>query len=314
MKLSIIIVNWNTGPLLAGCVRSVLADLHTLEVQDLGRHQTEIIIVDNNSSDESLDAALALCREFPQVTVLENRENGGFARANNQGIRRATGDYILLLNPDTEVKPGALSALLAFMDDHPRAGAVGPHILNSDETLQTSCYPTPTLPREFWYLLHLDLLWPIAVYPMHRWPLNRPRPVDSLLGACLLARRAALDEIGAFDENFFMYSEEIDLCFRLRQAGWSLHWEPRARIVHYGGQSTKQVAGSMFLQLYRSKLHYFRKHNGRHAGWLYKLLLLAIAAPRVLSTPLALIPSRWSPYLRNVAANYARLIRALPAL
>lgn len=311
MKLSIIIVNWNTGPLLATCLRSVLSECQALASRG---SSWEIIVVDNHSSDDSLDAALALEKQFGQVILMQNRQNAGFARANNQGIRRASGDYILLLNPDTEVKPGAISALLGFMDAHPRAGAAGPHILNPDGSLQTSCYPAPTLPRELWYLLHLDLLWPFAQYPMKRWALDSARPVDSLLGACLLVRRSALGETGLLDEDFFMYSEEIDLCHRLRQAGWSLHWVPQARIVHYGGQSTRQVAGPMFLQLYRSKLHFFRKHNGRHAGWLYKLLLFTIAAPRVFSVPLALIPSRWSPYLRQVAANYARLIRALPAL
>lgn len=306
MKLSIIIVNWNTGHLLAGCIRSVLADLETLD-----RDGIEIIVIDNASVDDSLQI---LNRQFPQIHVVENQENVGFARANNQGIRQAKGDYLLLLNPDTEVKCGAFKILLAFMDANPDAGAAGPQILNPDGTLQISCYPTPTLLRELWYLLHIDLLWPYGAYKMNSWSVDSSRPVDSLLGACLLVRREALDQAGLFDEEFFMYSEEIDLCYRLRQAGWSLQWVPQARVVHYGGQSTRQVASEMFLQLYRSKLRFFRKHYGSLSAGLYKAVLLFTAAPRVLSAPLALIPSRWSPHLREVASNYARLIVSLPAL
>lgn len=305
MKLSIIIVNWNTGDLLAQCVQSIVDEL-----DDWGE-QSEIMIVDNASTDGSTAQVEKLSR---RVKLLENRENAGFARANNQAIRETSGEYILLLNPDTIVRPGAVPTLVSFMDDCRAAGAAGARILNPDGSLQTSAYPAPTLSRELWYLLHLDLLWPYAAYPMERWQLDTSREVDSLLGACIIVRRHALDEVGVLDDGFFMYSEEIDLCYRLQQAGWSLHWVPQARVVHYGGQSTRQVAGEMFLQLYQSKLRFLRKHYGRLSGWLYKLVLLFISAPRVLSAPLALIPSRWSPYLRTVSSNYARLIISLPAL
>ena len=143
------------------------------------------------------------------------RENVGFARANNQGLALATGRYVLLLNPDTEVHAGALEALVAFMDAHPRAGACGARLLNADGSLQPACHPMLTPGREFWRLLFLERLWPRATYPLGRWDTVTPRRVEVIKGACLLLRRAALDQVGVLDDSYFMYTEEVDLCYRL---------------------------------------------------------------------------------------------------
>jgi GT2 family glycosyltransferase len=204
----------------------------------------------------------------------------GFATANNQAIAASSGRYVLLLNSDTVVHPGAFDVLVRFMDEHPEAGAAGPLTLNPNGTLQLSCYPSPTLARELWFLLHLDRLHPYGVYPMARWNRGQPRPVDAVLGACLMVRRSVLEQVGVLDPAYFMYSEEIDLCYRIQRAGWRIYWAPAAVIDHYGGQSTRQVAASMFLQLYRSKVRFFRKNQGRWAAVGYKLVLLAVALPR----------------------------------
>ncbi len=307
MDLSIIIVSWNTRDLLAQCLESIAAD-----VRQSPHLQVETWVVDNVSGDGT---GQMVREQFPWVRLIENQQNVGFARANNQAIRESTGRYVLLLNPDTEVKPGALAALAQFMEVNLQVGAVGARILNPDNTLQTSCYPAPTLSREFWRLFHLELLRPYGSYRMADWDLNEPRPVDALLGACLFLRRAALDRIGLLDETYFIFSEEIDLCYRLQKADWLLYWVPQAQVVHYGGQSTQQVAAEMFLRLYQGKLIYFRKHHGQLGGRIYKLILLISALSRLLVSPLAWLEtsSKRQQHL-TLTNNYWRLLAALPGM
>jgi N-acetylglucosaminyl-diphospho-decaprenol L-rhamnosyltransferase len=305
--LSIIIVSWNTRDLLLRCLASVLN-----EIGSSPHLNVETWVVDNVSSDGSVQM---LREKFPWVRLIENRENVGFARANNQAIRHSTGHYVLLLNPDTEVKPGALAVLFDFMETNPQVGIAGARILNPDQTLQTSCYPAPTLSREFWRLFYMDRLWPYGSYRMTDWPVNKPRAVDILLGACMFIRRAALDQVGLLDENYFIYSEEVDLCYRFQRTGWSLYWVPQSQIIHYGGQSTQQVAGAMFLRLYQGKIIFIRKHHGVLAGQIYKLILLSTALVRLIISPLAWLerPPRRQQHL-TLASRYWQLIRALPVL
>ncbi len=311
--LSIIIVSWNTRELLARCLASVLAQASALDrAITEARPSLQIVVVDNASNDGS--ARLVRAR-FPQVQLVANTDNVGFARANNQAISLCTGRYILLLNPDTEVQPGALEALVTFMDRHPRAGAAGARLLDEDGSLYPSCTPAPTLLREFWRLFHLDAVWPVASYQMRRWELTVPREVDVVQGACLILRREALDQVGLLDEDYFIYSEEVDLCHRLRRQGWQLWWVPQAVVTHHGGQSTRQVAQAMFLRLYQGKVLYFRKHYGRGAGRIYKLILLAATLGRLSLAPLAWLgrsPAR--PRWLTLAGYYGRLLWALPGL
>jgi len=304
MSLSIIIVNWNTRDLLAQCLSSVFANPPAAEFT--------VWVVDNASDDGSPQMVK---ERFPQIRLIQNQENAGFARANNQAIRQSEGRYVLLPNSDTEVELGALTTLVDFLEQHPEVGAVGPHTLNPDGTLQTSCYPAPTLSRELWRLFHLDALYPYGVYRMNDWDLGKPREVDVLLGACLLVRHAVLDQVGLLDEEYFMYSEEVDFCYRIQRAGWKLQWVPQVQIIHYGGQSTQQVAAEMFLQLYQGKLRYFRKHYGWWAAQTYKLLLLAAAVARLLLSPLAWL-QRSPKRQRNLtlANRYWQLVKALPGM
>lgn len=304
MILSILIVSWNTHDLLAQCLMSIAAHPPHGEY--------EIIVVDNASADGS--AAMVRTR-FPEVRLIENAANLGFAGANNQAIDCSRGGYLLLLNPDTVIEAGALAALVDFMDAQPTAGAAGSLLLNADGSLQDSCHRAPTLFRELWRLFHLDSLYPLAQYRMDDWPQDTPRPVDTVQGAALIVRRGVIDRVGMMDPSYFMYSEEVDWCLRIRRAGWQIYWVPQSRIVHYGGQSTRQVASTMFVQLYRGKLQYFRKHYGRVYAALYKVVLLAAAAARVLLMPLVwLALPKQRPDSARLARDYSRLILALPGM
>lgn len=314
VDLSIIIVNWNTRELLLGCLRSIancelrITNYRTLATpiyQSTHLPITEIFVVDNASSDGS---AAMVREQFPWVRLIENTNNVGFARANNQGIASATGRYVLLLNPDTEVHPSGLAALVAFMDAHPGAGACGARLLNGDGTLQPACHPMLTPGREFWRLLFLDRLWPRATYPMGRWDTVTPRRVEVIKGACLLLRRDALDQVGMLDDSYFMYTEEVDLCYRLAQAGWELWYVPEAAVIHFGEGSSRQAREAMYLQLYRSKVQFFRKFGGARRAWLAKALLATAYAPRWLAATLG---SPFSAGLRRQARLFRRFLAEL---
>jgi len=304
MDLSIVIVNWNTRDLRAQCLESIYDSLPQRDI--------EVFVVDNDSSDGSSE----MVRErFIQVHLIANEQNVGFARANNQAIRRCEGRYILLLNSDTIVKPGAFDALVDFMDTHPQAGASGAHLLNPDGSLQYSCSPAPSLSGEFKRLFHLPGVRPDGYYQMHEWDESMARQVDVILGACLVLRHQALDQVGLLDEDYFMYSEEVDLCHRLKAAGWELFWVPQAQVIHLGGQSTRQVSEAMFLRLYQAKLIYFRKQHGRWQALLYKLIVLTAACFRLLLTPLAWLqkPAERQAIL-SLAGNYQSLLLNLPGM
>lgn len=304
MDLSIVIVSWNTRKLLEGCLSSIYANPP--------RDSFEVFVVDNASADGSVEM---LRESFPQVQIIENSKNIGFARANNQAIERTKGRYLLLLNPDTEIKADALKVLVKFMDEHPEAGAAGSRLINSDGSIQVSCSPAPTLFRELWRLFHLDRIRPYGVYDMENWGLESPRPVDVLQGACLILRRPALDQVGLLDEGYFMYSEEVDLCYRIKQAGFFLYWVPGARVIHYGAESTKQIAMEMFLHLYQSKILYFRKHHGHIAAWIYKLILFGAAFSRLILTPIAFLERRQIRQGHLTLSNqYRHLLWMLPSL
>lgn len=303
MNLSVVIVSWNTKALTEACLRSVydsLVDVATIY---------EIWVVDNASTDGTPEM---IRREFPNVRLIENKKNFGFAGGNNQAIRRCTGKFILLLNPDTCVLRDGIERLTKFMEKNPRAGAAGSRLLNDDGSLQISCYPFPTLAKELWRLLHLDRLKPYGVYEQTRWSLSHPHPTEVIQGASLILRRETIDEVGLLDEEYFMYTEEVDLCFRIAKAGWDLWWVPGSQVIHYGGQSTSQVAGQMFLCLYQSKLQFFRKFYGRIGALLYKCILIIASLYRLSLAPLSWLQSHET-RSRNlqVAQNYWHMLAQL---
>ena len=304
MQLSIIVVNWNAREFLVRCIASIRAD-------ELGRH-LEVWVVDNNSSDGSTELMRS---RFSDINLIQSSANLGFARANNTAIRCSSGEYILLLNPDTALEVGALERMLRFLEENPSAGAVGPILLGSDGAMQCSASAAPSLLRELSRMFHLDGVLPSAAYDMDSWDMDRPHEVDVLQGACLMIRRAALDEVGLLDEDYFMYSEEIDLCYRFRKAEWSIQWLPNAKVVHHGGQSSKQVPLESFLNLYKGKITYFRKHHGMAAAFAYKLILTAASVARLIASPLALL-QQGEQRERHLAlaGRYRRLLAEMPSL
>jgi len=303
LDLSIIIVSWNTSGILGQCLTSILS-----ERKRSPHLRIETWVVDNASTD---DSTAMVQQRFPWTRLIANRENIGFARANNQALRQCLGRTVLLLNPDTEVLPGAIPTLMEFLQKQSDAGVVGPLIVNPDLTFQSSCNPMPTLGREFWRLMGLDSLLPLSIYREGDWDLTGAHKVEVVQGNCLLMRREVIFELGLFDERYFMFTEEVDLCYRFLQRGWSVYWLPTARIVHYGGQSTRLVAREMFLELYRSKLLFFRKTQGRWGGLVYKLILLLTALSRI---TLGLMKTEPLPQARQRAGLYLGLVRELPSL
>lgn len=308
--LSVIIVNWNTRDLLTQCLDSIAAvcesQIVPADAPDQGRRAVglsiEVFVVDNASSDGSPEVVR---ERFPWARLIRNVENVGFARANNQAIELADGQYVLLLNSDTVVHPGAFDALVGFMARNPKAGAAGARLLNADGTVQPSCHPMLTPWREFIRLMFLDQLLHVAVYGARWWEQRQPRQTEVIKGACLLLRRAALEQVGLLDGAYFMYTEEVDLCYRLAEAGWQLWWVPGALVTHFGEASSRQVAQAMYVQLYRSKTQFYRKYGGERRAGLYKTLLRIAYLPRWLA--LALLARRSSSH-RARAATYRELL------
>lgn len=281
--LSIIVVNWNTRGLLAECLesgvrcqvsgfseqrRENLTTDPSLLSPDPGLLTTEIFVVDNASTDGSPEM---VAKRFPWVRLIRNRENVGFARANNQAIALAQGRYVLLLNSDAQLTPGALEAMIGCLDADPQAGIAG------------VCQVYPDGRRQFCYG-RFPTLWREArtLFGLHRWDLTpfdtlrAPRQVDWVSGACLMARRAMLDQIGLLDESFFMFGEEVDLCLRATQAGWKVLLVPAAPIIHAQAGSTGKTP-ERILRLYRGKLRYANKHLGATATKGLRLLMLVSA-------------------------------------
>ena len=301
MDVSILIVNWNVRDLLARCLDSLYREEHSFSF--------DVWVVDNASTDGSVEM---LQERYPQVHLLQNLANVGFSQGNIQAYAQSIGQYVLLLNPDTILESGALDSIYHFMQEHPRAGGVGPDLRNPDNTRQMACYPFPTLSREFWRLFHLDRLRAYGVYPVEQWDTSSPREGDVIQGACLLLRRAALDACGFLDPDYYMYTEEVDLCYRLKKGGWQMFWLPEARVVQYGGQSTHQAAEVMFIKLYESKTLFFRKQYGNLAAFLYKVILFSAAIFRIGLSPVAwlLKPGKRSE-TQAIAHNYRQLLAAL---
>ncbi len=258
MDVSIVLVSWNTRRLLESCLRSIREHTHGASY--------EIIVVDNDSRDGSAEAVAA---GFPGVRLIRNRSNPGFARGCNQGMAASTGRYVLLLNTDTLLRNDAVSASLAYAERHPRCAAVGCRVLNPDGSIQESTFMFPSLLNLFLESSGLSRLFPASPFfgraSMSWWDRGQAREVEVVSGCFLLLRRDALRGLGMLDEDYFVYGEETDFCFRARQAGWQCAYEPAGRILHYGGQSAERARPQMTLQLRSSILLFFRKHRGRPA-------------------------------------------------
>ena len=265
LDLAVIIVSWNVRDYLADCMRSVYADL------ERSRLQGEIWVVDNHSTDGTQEL---LANLFPTANLIVNNHNHGFGAANNQGMWAATSAngpgprYFLLLNPDTLVRPGALEHMIKCLDEMPEAGLAGARLVYGDGRFQQSAFHFPGLTQ-----LAFDLfpapgrLYESRLngrYPRRCYKVNKhPFAVEHALGAAMLVRRDVAEATGGFDESFHMYCEEIDWCWRIQRAGWSIYTVPQAEIVHYGGESTKQVPARSIIDLWGSRAHLYRRHHGR---------------------------------------------------
>jgi len=282
--LAVIIVSYQVRDLLAPCLKSVIAGqpavIHDPRTGDRSL-VTETWVVDNASADGSAEMVR---RRFPQVHLIANDDNRGFAAANNQVLRQLISlnragaaskdapDHILLLNPDTAVRGDALALLVAHLEQNPGVGAAGPALIYPDGRFQHSAFAFPGLLQ-----LALDL-FPIhgrlsasrlnGRYPRSRYAAGKPFAIDHPLGAALMVRRQAIEQVGLLDEAFFMYGEEVDWCWRIKKGGWAIHCVPRAQVVHHEGRSTAQFREEMFVALWRSRQRLYTRHHGRLTNWL----------------------------------------------
>jgi len=246
--------------LLAGCLDSLTADP--------GHRDWDIWVVDNASGDESL---AVLAARYPFVNVVANSDNVGFSRACNQVIPVTRGSYILLLNPDTVSTRGAISRLADFMDQHPECGAAGPRVLNPDGSLQLACRRSfPSLAASFFRLTYLSRLFPrhqlFAKYNLTYVDPEQLLEVDALSGSCMMVRRQAVDRVGLLDEDIFMFGEDIDWCWRIKQAGWKVYYLPDASVYHYHGASSRLRPIGATINLHKGMAVFYRKHLA-HKYW-----------------------------------------------
>jgi hypothetical protein len=290
VDLAIVIVNYNTRDLLRDCLASILAS--RLEVP------YAIYVVDNHSSDGS---AAMVRAEFPVVRVIEQPANLGYAAANNVGLRAAGCDgdqpprYVLLLNPDTLLKPDDLAEMLAFMEAHPQAGAAGPKLVRQDGSLDKACrrsFPSPE--NAFYRLSGLSRLFPrhprFGRYNLEYLDPDQVAEVDSIVGAFMLMPGAVLQQVGLLDERFFMYGEDIDLCFRIKERGYKVYYNPAVTVLHYKGAASRQRSTASIVAFYRAMALFHDKHYRARTffllNWLIYLSIVILGALALLRNAL----------------------------
>ena len=299
VAVSVIVVGYNGRDLLDRCLASVLEDAGDLDI--------EVIVVDNASHDGTPEM---VTERFPSVCLIANAENDGYGRGLNVGIATARGRYLLMLNQDIAVKPGALRALVDFAETHPLAGAVGARLEYEDGRFQHSAFRFPDWKQAFFGFF--DGLVPLHSEINGRYPadqLYRAFVAEHLLGACLLLRREALDQVGAFDPTFFMYYEETDLCVRLTRAGWQNYYVPAARVMHVSAASTSAASEQMSVEFHRSQAIFYRRHRGANGYLVLKLIVGAGIGYRLARSLRAYVRGRiGGPLLRERIVGYWRIL------
>ena len=302
MDVSILIVNYNTRELLRECLASIISETTGIEY--------EIIVVDNDSKDGSREM---LEGEFPGARSIRNSDNKGFAAANNQGMKHARGRYILLLNSDTKVLDGAIRKTLKFMETHPEPSIVGCKLLNADGSLQPSCMSFPTVWNLFSESFFLYRIFGrtrlFGKYHMTHFDHDAVCPVDVVKGAFMMIRREVFENIGLFDESYFMYTEETDFCFRAKAAGYQTLFYPSASIIHYGGGSVESIE-RLFEQFHSTQVYFIRKnfHGIQRAAAVF--MKLAGIAVRIPAYGAAGLLTRNRSYLKK-SRSCARVLREL---
>lgn len=255
--LCIVIVNWNTRALLQACLESIYATVETTPFQ--------VIVVDNASTDGS---AQFVRTQYPKVDLISNSENVGFARANNQALARANAEFILLLNSDAQLLPGTADELVRFLRQETNAAAVAPRLMNPNRTFQAGPNDAISLTSELLLAFGIARLLRDGYFPGYGPDAPR-REYAWVGGTCMLLRRKTIEQIGTLDPDYFMYTEEADWCYRAHQASWEIWYEPTLAVIHHGGASSRNDAGRMRAELYKSKLVFFSKHRPR---WEYETL------------------------------------------
>lgn len=302
VKVSVVIVNWNTCDLLKQC-------LEALESQTAS--SLEIFVVDNASSDGSPE----MVREhFPDVQLIANQRNRGFAAANNQALDKSSGQYILLLNPDTKVLDGAVDKLVAFLDKESTVGACTSMLLNGDGSLQKNVGNF----YSFWGTLLENRIVP-RILPNNKflakkfvafWDHTTQRDIDWARGAVLLFHRKVLDQVGLLDEQFYIYGEEIDYCWRIKKKGWRIVYLPAAKIIHYGQAASSQRKQEMFIQNYKSFYILLKKHYPVYSYLLYRARATLYLLPWLLKLALAMLVRGHGSPKRTEAASLMRVYLA----
>ena len=292
MEISAIIVSYNTREMTLRCLGTLEAALEGIP--------SETWVVDNSSNDGSAEA---IRRQFPKVRLIESKVNAGFGAANNLAMRQAAGRYFLLLNSDAFPEPGAIRALLDYLQSRPRVAFAGPRLLNGDGTLQVSCFKFPS-PLRAW----LENLWISAAFPRHPavgdyrfWQHDSERKVDFLIGACILLRREVFEQTGGFDEQFFMYSEETDWQRRIRDLAWEIAFTPEARVTHLGGASGATDPKRVNRYFMESLDRYELKHHGIAGLVSFRCAMIVGCALRaILWAVMSLLPARRSSALAKM--------------
>ena len=295
--LSVIIVSYNTREMTLQCLETLYKDLALVGVENC-----EVIVVDNASKDGSIEAVRSA---YPDVVAVPNPRNAGFGAANNLAMGMARGKYFLLLNSDAFPLQGAIAAMLNCIERYPKAAMVGPRLLNADGSLQISCYRFPS-PVRAW----VENLWISSVLPSgsalgdyRKWAHDVECTVDSVIGACMLVRREAFEEVGGFDERYFMYQEETDWQKTFKERGWTVVFTPTSQVTHLGGASGKAESAKISETFFESLDIYQRKHHGLFGMVQVRLaMIVGCGARMVLWSLVSLLPSR-----RKSAQAKARL-------
>jgi GT2 family glycosyltransferase len=281
VMVSVIIVSWNARDYLLQCLTSLAAGAC--------RYPMEIIVVDNASSDGSFESVKA---QYPQVRLIRNDTNLGFAKANNLGVAASAGRYLCFVNSDVKVLKDCISNLVDHCEQHPRTGMTGPRVIGGDGQLQRSCRGFPTLWNMFCRALALDTIFHksrlFTGYSLSHWRHDNLRPVDILSGCFWLVRKEALTRVGRLDEDFFIYGEDLDWCKRFWNQGWEVVYVPTAEAIHYGGASSANAPLRFFIERQRADLQYWRKHHSRPAVACFFLISCLHLALRALGYSLAL--------------------------
>lgn len=272
MDVSILIVSYNTCKLTLDCLQSVYAS----ETE----YSYEVIVIDNDSKDDSV-RQIEQC--YPQARLIRNEENTGFAKANNQGMEIAQGRYVLLLNSDTVIQPDTLEIMLSFMDSRPDVGASGCKVILPDGSLDKACkrgFPTPS--ASFYYAFGFSKLFPnnprFNQYQLGYLSPDEEYEIDCLVGAFMLVRKETIDEVGMLDETFFMYAEDTDWCYRIKQAGWKNYYYPRTTIMHYKRASSRNKPLRITYEFHRSMVIFYNKHyKQKYPFWVSWCIYAGIA-------------------------------------